>query len=251
MKTNAEWRLWGDRDPLWGVASWEGRDKSGSHPWTDAEFYALGDDWQDFRDHWVRYGLRTGSVLEIGCGAGRITNRLAQDFARVTATDVSEGMLRYARERVLGANIEWKMSNGSTLPAEGNSLDAVFSCHVLQHFQSNGAQLDCFAEMRRVLMPGGTLLVHLPIHQFPAPNGRFVKAARLAYTSFKAFGTARAAIKRAAMRAGGKLYMHGISIEQGALYAGLTEMGFDRVEFGTFPVRTNGSLHSVVLATKA
>ncbi len=41
MKTNIEWRLWGKRDPLYGVATWPGREKDGKHPWIDSEFDLL------------------------------------------------------------------------------------------------------------------------------------------------------------------------------------------------------------------
>jgi hypothetical protein len=44
--------------------------------------------------------------------------------------------------------------------------------------------------------------------------------------------------------------MHGVSYEQTALFLDITALGFKRVEFSTFPVRTNGGLHTFVLATK-
>lgn len=250
MKTDAEWRLWGKRDPLWGVASWQDRQRGGARPWTDDEFYALGDDWLDFLAHWEGYGLKSGTAIQIGCGAGRMTKRLAEHFDAVLACDVSEGMLQYARERVTSVNVDWRLSTGVSLPAVSGSAQAAFSCHVLQHFESNPAQLRCFSEIYRVLAPGGSLLVHLPIHSFPSANGVFAGAARLGYRTFMAAASVKASVKRAIMRLGGRPYMHGISIEQGALYARLGDMGFQRVEFRTFPVRTNGVLHSCVLATK-
>ena len=48
MKSNTEWELWGKSDPLYGVASWAGRERGGENPWTDEDFYALGEDWLDF-----------------------------------------------------------------------------------------------------------------------------------------------------------------------------------------------------------
>ena len=52
-ESNIEWQKWGDVDPLWGVAAWVGRERQGRAPWTDEEFYKLGEmDWQDFFTHW-------------------------------------------------------------------------------------------------------------------------------------------------------------------------------------------------------
>jgi len=42
MKSNQEWMQWGKVDPLYAVASWKDRERSGSNPWTDEEFYAIG-----------------------------------------------------------------------------------------------------------------------------------------------------------------------------------------------------------------
>jgi ubiquinone/menaquinone biosynthesis C-methylase UbiE len=246
VKTNTEWREWGKQDPLFGVASWTGRQKGGERPWTDAEFYALGSDWLDFIERWERYRpLQVGTILEIGCGAGRITKRLADDFHHVLACDVSEGMLAYARERVTAPNIQWHLSEGTRLPADDNSVDAVFSCHVLQHFEHSAAQLECFREIYRVLKPGGTFMVHMPLHTFPL-EGKFSKLARAGYQLNIALAILKSRIKRAV----GRMFMRGISHETAALFAALQQIGFSQVEFVTFPVRTNNHLHPCVLGTK-
>ena len=41
--------MWGKTDPLFAVASWENRNREGTSPWTEDEFFQLGkSDWQDF-----------------------------------------------------------------------------------------------------------------------------------------------------------------------------------------------------------
>ena len=92
-ESNIEWKKWGEKDPLWGAASCPGKERDGTDPWTDEEFYELGEaDWQDFIAHWRKYGVDNRSCLEIGCGAGRITLHLAKHFQNTYAVDVSEGM---------------------------------------------------------------------------------------------------------------------------------------------------------------
>src|SRR5437764_15041344 len=89
LKSNTEWKQWGREDPLWGVASWENKQKHAGSAWTDEEFYALGQsDWQDFIGQWDHYGVNRESCLEVGCGAGRITKQLVNSFATVYAVDV-------------------------------------------------------------------------------------------------------------------------------------------------------------------
>lgn len=49
LKSNAEWKQLGKEDPLYGVAAWAGKEKNGESPWTEDEFFALGEsDWGRF-----------------------------------------------------------------------------------------------------------------------------------------------------------------------------------------------------------
>src|SRR3954468_14981274 len=92
----AEWRaIAKGPDVLFHVCSWP--EKRGR--WTEEEFYASGrSDWEDFRSHWEHYqGALTGSCLEIGCGVGRLTRVLAEQFDSVHSLDVSDEMIAQAR----------------------------------------------------------------------------------------------------------------------------------------------------------
>jgi 2-polyprenyl-3-methyl-5-hydroxy-6-metoxy-1,4-benzoquinol methylase len=101
MRSNVEWKAWGKHDPLFAVSSWKGKGKYEAMPWTNEEFYSLGEkDWTDFKKRWAAYGLAFQHCLEIGCGAGRITKQLANDFEHVTALDVSDDQIAYAKTHV-------------------------------------------------------------------------------------------------------------------------------------------------------
>ena len=252
MKSNAEWKLWGKKDPLYGVATWPGRDKGGANPWTDEEFYRLGDDWLDFKHAWKRtVGYEPGTVLEIGSGAGRITRMLAGDFEKVIATDVSADVLAYARDHVPNANISWTVSDGDTIPAPDQSVDAVFSCQVFQHFPSTALQLATFSQIRRILKPGGTFFVHMSIHAFPqGVNGPFSRLAKLQLRMFTRLATLRAAIRRQLMRFGFRPHMHGVSYEAFDLIRDLRKLGFEDVSVTSITVRTGLTLHCCVSGRK-
>lgn len=227
MKTNLEWQVWGNVDPLWGVAAWKDRRRGGAHPWTDDEFYALGKDWLQFDRIWrALLGHNNGTVLEIGCGAGRITRYLSGDFEHVIAVDVSDGMIAYAKERVMADNITWQVTGGDSLPAEDATVDAVFSCHVFQHFPDAAAQVRIFAEIHRVLRPSGTFLIHLPLHSFPACNRYPSLLFRGTYAAFLRVSSVKAAFRRLLVRWFHWGYMHGISHEIDNLLTVLKKLGF-------------------------
>lgn len=104
------------------------------------------------------------TVLEIGCGVGRMTRRLADLSKRVIAVDVSEEMLRRCAMNIGGsANVEIQLVPGDgRLPAVADqSVDVVFSYITLQHVPSRGAQLRYMRESARVLGPGGRMALQL------------------------------------------------------------------------------------------
>lgn len=174
LASNQEWRAWGDVDPFYGVATKPGRAKGSTTPWAEGEFARLGaTDWAFFRPKWEQYGVSRGSCLEIGCGAGRMTVQLAAFFETVYGLDVSPGMLNAAR-RIVPSNVNLQVSDGVHFPVEDASVSAIFSTHVLQHFSSTHAGAACFGEMYRVLEPGGTIMVHLPVISWPGGSLRRV-----------------------------------------------------------------------------
>jgi ubiquinone/menaquinone biosynthesis C-methylase UbiE len=99
-----------------------------------------------------------GDALEIGAGTGYFCLNLAQIGAieRPTATDISEGMLDALRTSAqrLGVELRTARADAEDLPADDESFDLVFGHAVLHHVPDLGR---AFAELHRVLRPGGTL----------------------------------------------------------------------------------------------
>jgi ubiquinone/menaquinone biosynthesis C-methylase UbiE len=96
-------------------------------------------------------------VLEIGCGAGRVTRALAELFGEVHGVDISGEMIERARNALRdlpGAHVY--RNNGmdlSVLPA--GDFDFAFSSIVFQHIPSRAIIETYVREVRRVLRPGG------------------------------------------------------------------------------------------------
>ena len=96
-------------------------------------------------------------VLEIGCGAGRVTRALADLFGEVHGVDVSGEMIRQARQALGGRpNVFLYPNNGkdlSVLPP-GVRFDFAFSSIVFQHISRREIIENYVREVHRLLRPG-------------------------------------------------------------------------------------------------
>jgi len=112
------------------------------------------------------------TVVEIGCGVGRMTAYFAEHASNVIALDVSPEMLTLARERLASAtNIDFRVPAGSGLSGVPNaSSDLVFSYIVLQHIPDPAIALDYLSDAGRVLRSGGSLLAQFN-NMEPIPPG--------------------------------------------------------------------------------
>ncbi len=95
-------------------------------------------------------------VLEIGCGAGRVTQALSCIFGEVYGVDVSGEMIRVAREALADRpNVHLFQNNGMDLAVVGDvRFDFAFSSIVFQHIPSREIIENYVREVRRLLRPG-------------------------------------------------------------------------------------------------
>lgn len=103
-------------------------------------------------------GVTGKSVLDVGCGTGDMLRRFARAGAgRLVGADASEGMLSVSRELSAGEPaIDFVRASAEELPFEDAGFDLVISCIAFHHFPQPAASV---AEMRRMLKPGGRLLI--------------------------------------------------------------------------------------------
>lgn len=136
----------------------------------------------------VYAGVRDMDVLEIGCGTGRHTVRLAQQGNRVTALDLSPGMLEVARAKLAGFDqVELIEADIMTDGLPGR-FDAALTALVLEHI----ADLDrFFGRVTAALKPDGRFYMS-EIHpdriaggtqaNFTAADGEHIRLASFAHT---------------------------------------------------------------------
>ena len=96
-------------------------------------------------------------VLDAGCGPGITTKHLTEKGANVVGVDVSPAMLVHARERVRASeNAEFLRADlGRPLPFDDDRFDLVYSSLAFDYVEDWNL---LFAELARVLQPGGTLV---------------------------------------------------------------------------------------------
>jgi SAM-dependent methyltransferase len=156
------WDALANDDPFWAVLT-ESR-KQGNR-WAIDEFFAtgVGEAARDVeRARALAPGLRMGSALDFGCGAGRLTQGLSRLFARATGVDISERMVALAREhsRDGRSSFEHNARPDLRMFADG-TFDFVYSRITLQHIAPRYTR-GYLAEFVRVLAPGGALSVQVP-----------------------------------------------------------------------------------------
>jgi SAM-dependent methyltransferase len=130
--------------------------------WTDEEFYASGEKTvseevlTDLGN--ICQGMAPGQmrVLEIGCGAGRVTRALAKLFGEVHAVDVSGEMVGLARQALQQFPKAFVyQNNGRDLTVVPElQFDFAFSSIVFQHIPSREIIENYVAEVHRLLRPG-------------------------------------------------------------------------------------------------
>lgn len=121
-------------------------------------------------------------VLEIGCGAGRITRALATRAGEVVGLDADPGTVDVARIQLADLpNVHVVLGNGRNLcDLADASFDVCYSCNVFDELLPD---LTCgyIEEMGRVLRPGGWAVFQISDHadvEQPAPGGRLSRRLR-------------------------------------------------------------------------
>jgi SAM-dependent methyltransferase len=164
-----DWDARAAKDAFYYIASWR-------KDWDITGFLASGE--EDYErlvapalDR-VSFSPTGKHMLELGCGAGRMTRVFARHFGHVVAVDVSAQMLGRARQLLSdAANVSWIHANGADLsdtPSE--SVDFAFSYLVLQHLPDEKLLKGYIAELLRVLKAPGICLLQFNGMERPTMN---------------------------------------------------------------------------------
>jgi ubiquinone/menaquinone biosynthesis C-methylase UbiE len=115
----------------------------------------------ELRRRFARSALTAGDrVLDLGCGTGDLTADLATVAPHITGAEVAESALARAHRRHPGLDLRLVPVDGP-LPFNDGAFDVVWSSEVIEHVADTARWL---SEVRRVMAPGGRLLLTTPSH---------------------------------------------------------------------------------------
>src|SRR3989344_2016907 len=97
-------------------------------------------------------------VLEIGCGDGEFTKRIADGKIKITATDITPTVINRARNTLKLPRVRFTVKNAERLDYKDNSIDVVCGISILHHLNTERALKEAY----RVLKPGGRLFFTEP-----------------------------------------------------------------------------------------
>lgn len=100
--------------------------------------------------------VRGGEVLEVGCGSGRITDHLYRLGLDISGIDLSSNMIEVARREF--PHLRFRVESMESLEAADRSTVGIVAWYSIIHTPPEKLPA-VFAEMNRVLVPGGTLLL--------------------------------------------------------------------------------------------
>ena len=109
---------------------------------------------------WMLNGYSLGdSVLELGAGLGATTEELRKRAKRVISLEYDHNFVTKLGARFSNTNASILQGDAAALPFPDESFSTVIAVLVLHHLKSHEQQERAFAEIYRVLKPGGVFLV--------------------------------------------------------------------------------------------
>ena len=130
----------------------------------------------------MKYIKEGGKVLECACGTGSISVWLAKKAGRLTATDMSDSMLRQAAKNLSRFdNFRLCKANIYELRAKDNSFDNVVAGNVIHLLDEPYRAVN---EMLRVCKPGGKVIIPTYINAYKKSSKLAVKAIELTGVHF-------------------------------------------------------------------
>lgn len=181
------WEELAELDPLWAILSNNSQQYGG---WDINAFLQSGE--HEIAGMMERlkqqgYHIAQGSVLDFGCGVGRLTRALASRFTTCYGVDISERMIETAQQLNHDlANCQFRVNTADNLRIfPDDSFDMIYTDLVLQHIPQRETITSYIKEFVRILKPGGVAVFQLPSH---ISFRRQVQPRRRAYAMLRALG---------------------------------------------------------------
>lgn len=106
------------------------------------------------------------NVLEVGCGTGIYTFEIAKYFKKIVGLDLSRGMLKKAKKKIINQNptsnninVTFIGGDAENIPFKDSSFDCVMSINMLEHLDNIHKAVE---EMKRVVKSDGKIIISIP-----------------------------------------------------------------------------------------
>jgi len=136
-------RIQEDAERVWGWSSWAGQRRAERRAGLLRDLGCLG---------------QGATCLEVGCGVGIFTEKLAETGAELTAIDISPDLVERARRRVSDTRVRVEVMNAEATTFGGDTFDSIVGSSILHHLNVEVA----LKEFWRILRPEGRLVVSEP-----------------------------------------------------------------------------------------
>jgi ubiquinone/menaquinone biosynthesis C-methylase UbiE len=126
-------------------------------------------EWGTFLEEVVLPAALTGvdlgdDLLEIGAGPGRTTDLLRTRVRQLTAVELDDDLAAQLIARMAGTNVDVVHADASALPLPDDQFSAAVAFTMLHHVPTAEIQDRIFAELARVVAPGGTVVLSDSVH---------------------------------------------------------------------------------------
>ena len=106
--------------------------------------------------------VNTDGVLEVACGTGRITLKLAKHGINITGLDLSSEMLEVARKKSIGmSNVNWDLDDMRTFEVGKKFGCVIMPGHSFLFMNTPDDQVKCLGQIKKHLVKNGMVVLHL------------------------------------------------------------------------------------------
>ena len=162
--TDRDWKGIGDKEPYWGVVTFDQYRRRNMNDKALTEFYLSGaikvEQFLSTFKHYFGDDFKPKNVLDFGCGCGRLLLPLAKTIDCVTGVDISPGMLKKAANRIQKLDLK-NIELLEVLPDK--KFDWINSYIVFQHIPPQRG-LKLIKVLLKHLEPGGFISLHITTH---------------------------------------------------------------------------------------